>query len=1108
MYTHSFVKFFWLLTLLSLHLKASEQSIERRYDEQGRVIAAIDALGNETQFTYDNRGHLIEIRLPWVLDENENPVQPVQRRTYNANHQIACLEDSAGHRTFIEYGEHKQPIHISYPDGSYETFAYSAKGELIERMTNQGTLVRFVYDQEGRTISKEELTREGESIRNHTYSYKGELISSTIENGILTDFTYDSLGRKIASVTHYAEGSKRQAWRYDAEGQKVETKEWFGDAAEEYVSKISVFDPLSQTKITRLQKADGEVQVSTSHPLSTSLGTTTLQTTINQLGQTVKFEETVNSEGQRELKTYDALGRLESLVQLDRMGCRIKEYFIRYHLNGKKAKEVHHVLVNGQTTRLYEIRWTYDAMQHLTSIQEAAGSLQQKTTRFTYNRAGQLETVIKPDGTELRHTYHAKGMLASLIASDHSLAYMYSYDSDLRLSEIIDLNQNLIQTRRYNAFNELVEENFGLATLRVSKQLDLAGRKTFVTLPDGSGVRYQYDGALLTSVERLSSRPYKKHYAYAKPSGKLISINPPGWSEELIRQNNKVTAKTLCDPAGGVDYLYEYGDDQQIVREEGHVQKSYQYDSLYNRLAEDGRVWSTNELNQLEQAGNIHYRYDLNGNLCEKSVDGLITTFKYDALNRLIRANTPEGSVSYTYDAFDRQIRQQTYSASGELIKTEYLIYDDEQEIGKADEQGNLTQLRILSLGKGLEAGLAIALELDGQLLTPLYDHRGNVSCLVDKEKGAVVEYYRYTVYGIEEIYNASHQLLKVSSVGNPWRYANKRNDSLTGLINFGKRHYDPQSGRWISPDPLFFYDSPNLYAYVKNDPLNHFDPNGLFSVSDIWDYFVSFFDGYVAPAFDFLFNHMKSNYDKLNNIDSFEKVGHLILGDDLYEFGGYSSEESGSGCYGDKEINDKVRVSYVNGMLTKKSHMDSNLELISELHGGTKVHYVFRATSGWTSDITYNFKVLCLYGLFKSDHAQKIAELWRQLIAEMGGVEGGGTIIHYAHSFGGTETYRAQLELSPEERKMIRLVTFGSPTFISQEGFQQVTNHMGERDYFVRFFDMGRVGDPNYNVIIHDSPMLDHFLSGSTYRVILEQEGERFLKEFAPSYLQPLQQV
>ena len=59
---------------------------------------------------------------------------------------------------------------------------------------------------------------------------------------------------------------------------------------------------------------------------------------------------------------------------------------------------------------------------------------------------------------------------------------------------------------------------------------------------------------------------------------------------------------------------------------------------------------------------------------------------------------------------------------------------------------------------------------------------------------------------------------------------ASKRLDLESGLIAFGLRFYDPSLGRWLTPDPAGDADGPNLYTYVHNSPLLHFDRFGLFS--------------------------------------------------------------------------------------------------------------------------------------------------------------------------------------------------------------------------------------------------------------------------------------
>ena len=43
-----------------------------------------------------------------------------------------------------------------------------------------------------------------------------------------------------------------------------------------------------------------------------------------------------------------------------------------------------------------------------------------------------------------------------------------------------------------------------------------------------------------------------------------------------------------------------------------------------------------------------------------------------------------------------------------------------------------------------------------------------------------------------------------------------------------GFRYYDPEVGRFITPDPIGIAGGINIYAYCHNDPVNYVDPNGL----------------------------------------------------------------------------------------------------------------------------------------------------------------------------------------------------------------------------------------------------------------------------------------
>ncbi len=69
-----------------------------------------------------------------------------------------------------------------------------------------------------------------------------------------------------------------------------------------------------------------------------------------------------------------------------------------------------------------------------------------------------------------------------------------------------------------------------------------------------------------------------------------------------------------------------------------------------------------------------------------------------------------------------------------------------------------------------------------------------------------------------------------------PFGFAGGLYDPDTGLVRFGFRDYDPDTGRWTAKDPIFFTGGDtDLYGYVLNDPVNMIDPLGLYYYRQIW---------------------------------------------------------------------------------------------------------------------------------------------------------------------------------------------------------------------------------------------------------------------------------
>lgn len=103
-------------------------------------------------------------------------------------------------------------------------------------------------------------------------------------------------------------------------------------------------------------------------------------------------------------------------------------------------------------------------------------------------------------------------------------------------------------------------------------------------------------------------------------------------------------------------------------------------------------------------------------------------------------------------------------------------------------------------------------------------DHLGSTSLTTDTT-GAPIAQTRYRPYG--------EQRWTDGDTPTDFTFTGQRADSYMELIEMGARWYDPQLGRFISPDPIIpGVGNPqvlNHYAYPMNNPLRFNDPSGNF---------------------------------------------------------------------------------------------------------------------------------------------------------------------------------------------------------------------------------------------------------------------------------------
>lgn len=102
-----------------------------------------------------------------------------------------------------------------------------------------------------------------------------------------------------------------------------------------------------------------------------------------------------------------------------------------------------------------------------------------------------------------------------------------------------------------------------------------------------------------------------------------------------------------------------------------------------------------------------------------------------------------------------------------------------------------------------------------------LTDHLGSVRYVLDAQTGDVVQRMEYDAYG--------RVILDTNPGFQPFAFAGGLYDPQTGLVRFGARDYDPETGRWTTKDPILFPGGgTNLYGYTLGDPVNLADVDGL----------------------------------------------------------------------------------------------------------------------------------------------------------------------------------------------------------------------------------------------------------------------------------------
>ena len=158
----------------------------------------------------------------------------------------------------------------------------------------------------------------------------------------------------------------------------------------------------------------------------------------------------------------------------------------------------------------------------------------------------------------------------------------------------------------------------------------------------------------------------------------------------------------------------------------------------------------------------------------------------------------------------------------------EYYIYDGMNLVADYDTyNGRIT--RTYSYGPGVDDIQSMTTYEGNEGPKTYYyikDASNTVHVLVD-ETGLIVEYYYYDAFGNVKMRDEDYQWMTESKCDNRFLFQGREYDYDTALYYFRNRWYEPETGRWLSPDPIGISGGLNLYAFCGNDPVNFVDPMG-----------------------------------------------------------------------------------------------------------------------------------------------------------------------------------------------------------------------------------------------------------------------------------------
>jgi RHS repeat-associated protein len=592
---------------------------------------------------------------------------------FDADDRLTTVTDLNGNRILLDYDSDGRLTAVNDTRGNQCTFAYDGSGRVWEVNYADEVEVSFLYNIDDDLVSIIEPEN-----RATVFAYDpptGDLISVGVSD-------LSQAGSPDIKLVNYYDTEHRVVEQVDATGAvttKTYVKNW-----------LRITDPEGNVTNRAFNPEDQLVWEEDPTGARTSYG-------YDENGNRVQVRGPL---GYETLKEYDEKGNI--VMETDPLGTVSRTTYNDLSLPIERV-----VTPYDDPDNPLSITFAYDERGNLMSETDTLG----RVTSFAYTDKGQLEEVVRFDGSKITMDYSETGDLVSKCFADGTCNTVTHDAMGRKVTESDHLGNTTILV--YDSLGRVIEETDPLGNA-VQYHYDVQDRMYRLSYPDGSYNSYTYT-----------------------PAGKLETVADPmgSVSSRTYSANGLLAGKTDAD-GRSFNYSYDAAGHLVEVRDgSGGLISEAEYDAGGNRIA----YWDAKGAEvfiEYDPLGRPVREMDPLGNVIEVVYDGLgritsvvngrgqETAYTYDAGSRLTAEHLPDGSeIRHFYDEMDRPVV--TAGPVDDLIERSYDIMG--RLTARKDALGHTVAYRYDTVGN-----LTGVVYPEGHVVSYGYDAAGRMTSVTD----------------------------------------------------------------------------------------------------------------------------------------------------------------------------------------------------------------------------------------------------------------------------------------------------------------------------------------------------------------------------------------